>query len=104
MYIEDKSAGLTGPARIGRVTTSKRGKTLYYGGKAFQSLKGAGSKANYLDVETGDEHWISGCKKDGPDGLYDEPDPVQIDDDVREEYWTTIRGAPERKHERIANR
>jgi hypothetical protein len=38
------------------------------------------------------------------DRLYDEADPVYIDDDVREEYWTTIRRAPERKDERIANR
>ena len=30
------------------------------------------------------------------DRLYDEADPVYIDDDVREEYWTTIRCAPER--------
>jgi hypothetical protein len=104
MYMENKSAGLTGSARIGRVTTSKRGKTLYYAGKAFQSLKGASSKANYFDVETGDEYWISGCKKDGTDRLYSEADPVYIDDDVRDEYWKTIRGEPERRSQRIANR
>lgn len=28
MYIEDKSTGLTGPARIGRVSFSKTGQTL----------------------------------------------------------------------------
>jgi heptaprenylglyceryl phosphate synthase len=32
MYIEDKSKGLNGPARIGRVRLSKTGETLYYGG------------------------------------------------------------------------
>jgi len=53
MYIEDKSEALSGPARIGRVTFSKTGSTLYYGGKSFQSLHGAGFKANYHDVETG---------------------------------------------------
>jgi hypothetical protein len=104
MYIEEKP-DLTGRARIGRVRTSKTGKTLYYDGKIFQSLKGAaGFKANYVDVDTGDQYWISGCRKDGADRLYDEADPVYIDDDVREEYWTSIRGAPERQAERVANR
>ena len=104
MYIEEKP-DVTGQARIGRVRTSKSGRTLYYKGKTFQSLKGAGvSKSNYFDVETGDEYWISGCKKDGTDRLNDEADPVFIDDDVREEYWTEIRHAPERTDERIANR
>lgn len=104
MYLELKSGDVTGPARIGRVTTSKTGRTLYYGGMSFQSLKGAGSKSNYYDVENGDQWWISGCKRDGADRLYDEADPVYVDEDVREEYWTTIRSAPERKHEPIANR
>jgi hypothetical protein len=103
MYIEEKP-DVTGQARIGRVRSSKTGRTLYYDGKSFQSLKGSGGKSNYFDVETGDEYWISGCRKDGADRLYDEPDPVYIDEDVREEYWTTIRDAPERKHEQIANR
>lgn len=93
MYIEDKSEGLTGPARIGRVKFSKTGRTLYYGGRSFQSLKGAGvSKSNYYDIETGEEFWISGPRRDGGDRLYGEPTPVEIDEDVREEYWREIRG------------
>ena len=36
MYIEDKSNGLVGEARIGRVTFSKSGKTIYYKGKSFK--------------------------------------------------------------------
>ncbi|MEA2736137.1 MAG: hypothetical protein QOE14_2588, partial [Humisphaera sp.] len=70
MYIECKSDGLSGPARIGRVTFSKTGKTLYYGGRKFQSLRGQGFKANYFDVDTGEAYWISGCKKRGGDRLY----------------------------------
>ncbi len=65
MYVECKAENLNGPARIGRVSFSKTGKTLYYGGRSFQSIKG-GYKANYFDLETGDEYWISGCRKDGP--------------------------------------
>ena len=96
MYIEDKSDDLVGPARIGRVTFNRTGKTLYYKGRAFQSLKGRGFKANYRDVETGDQYWISGPRKDGDDGLYG-PRPTPIDEDVREEYWTLIRKSPEKK-------
>ena len=96
MYIEDKSGGLIGPARIGRVTFSKTGRTIYYRGRSFQSLKGLGFKANYYDVETGDHFWISGPKRDGGDALYGGSAPIEIDDDVREEYWRDIRRQPER--------
>ena len=65
MYIEYKGDGLVGPAKIGRVTYSKTGCTLYYGGRAFQSLKGSGFKSNYFDVATGEHYWISGPRKDG---------------------------------------
>lgn len=92
MFIECKGGGLTGPARIGRVTFSNAGKTLYYQDKEFRSLKG-GYKENYFDVETGETYWISGCKKKGDDTLY--PGVVEIDDDVREEYWLEIRNLPE---------
>ncbi len=99
MYIECQSNGLSGPARIGRVRFSKTGKTIYYGGRTFQSLDGRGFKANYFDVATGEEFWISGCKKKGGDSLYG--GLVQIDEDVREEYWTEIRGMPEQKNEGV---
>ena len=42
MYIEFKGHEVTGPARIGRVTFSKTGKTLYYAGKQFQRLTPCG--------------------------------------------------------------
>jgi hypothetical protein len=92
MYIEDKSNGLSGPGRIGRVTFSKTGKSVYYAGRTFQSLKGQGFKANYFDAETGEEFWISGCKKRGGDRLYG--GVIEIDEDVREEYWVSIRCMP----------
>jgi len=98
MYIESKATGLNGPARIGRVEFSKTGKSVYYGGKTFQSLKGSGYKANYVEVESGEQYWISGCKKDGSDRLYVSSLPIEIDEDVRDEYWTTVRGLPEKKH------
>lgn len=93
MYIEYKGEGIVGPARIGRVTFSKSGKSIYYKGKCFESLKGAGFKANYFDKETGEQYWISGCHKDGKDALYSTT--VVIDEDAREEYWLQIRKQPE---------
>lgn len=94
MYVEDKSGGLVGPARVGRVTFSKTGRTLYYGGRTFQSLKG-GYKANYFDTLTGDRFWISGPKRGGGDGLYGGEALIRIDEDVREEYWREIRRCPD---------
>jgi hypothetical protein len=93
MYIENKSDSLNGPARIGRVTFSKTGKSISYGGRTFQSLKGRGYKANYFDVDSGEWFWISGPRKDGQDRLYAESSaPVEIDRDVADEYWRDIRG------------
>src|SRR6266481_5521255 len=101
MYIECKAGGLTGAARIGRVTFSQTARTLYYRGQKFQSLKGAGFKSNYYDVNTGDDYWISGPKRNGGDALYGGSTPVEIDEDVREEYWRDIRGQPDRIHETV---
>ena len=93
MYMEDKMQGLNGPARIGRVTLSKSGQSLHYGGRTFQRLGGRGFKANYFDVETGGHFWISGPRKDGRDRLYEgSAKPVEIDADVHDEYWREIRG------------
>ncbi len=101
MYIELKSnCNDRGPARIGRVRFSKSGSSVYYNEQRFESLKGGGY-ANYFNVETGDEYWISGCKKNGQDRHWAGGGPVEIDDDVREEYWTEIRKLPESKDKRI---
>ena len=94
MFIEAKE-GLTGPARIGRVEYSKSGRTLRYRGVSLQKCKDY--KANHFDVATGQRYWVSGPHRDGEDCLY--PGIVEVDEDVREEYWTTIRGMPESKHE-----
>jgi hypothetical protein len=92
MYIERKVNLSGGAAHIGRVTFSKTGRKLYYRGMSFKPVKGY--KYNHQDVESGEKYWISGCKKDGSDRLYGERVPIQIDDDVREEYWTAIRNLP----------
>lgn len=111
MYIENKGgdavehfwgtvsfpASLTGPGRIGRVTFTKTGKGLYYQGKLLERANG--SKANYVCHETSEWFWVSGPKKRGGDALYATNIHTEIDEDVREEYWTTIRNQPERVKE-----
>ena len=91
MYIEYKSDGVVGDARIGRVTFSKTGQSLYYQGRTYNRHRGF--KSNYYEVQSREEFWISGCKKDGTDALYS--NKVEIDDDVWEEYWTEIRNRPD---------
>jgi hypothetical protein len=94
MWIENKGDdGLVGPARIGRVMFSKSGKSIHYRGRELLTLSGQGFKANYIDIQTREHFWISGCRKDGRDALYNTD--VEIDEDVREEYWTTIRNMPQ---------
>jgi hypothetical protein len=77
------------------VSFSKTGRTLEYRGQKFQKDK-SGYKWNHFDVENGDHYWISGPRKDGQDRLYAQStQPIEIDDDIREEYWATIRGIAE---------
>lgn len=90
MYIEAKSEGLEGEAVIGRVFFTKSGKTLYYKGLRFQSLKGAGFKSNYFETDSGDFFWISGPRKDQQDRLYGGNKDVLVDDNVRDGYANLI--------------
>ena len=68
VYIELKSGySDNGPAWIGIAGASKSGVTIYSNGKAFKSLKGSGIGANFFDIETLEEYWISGVKKNSRD-------------------------------------
>jgi hypothetical protein len=91
MYIENKGAGgIQGPAKIGRVYFSKTGKTLYYQSRILRSLKGSRFKSNYFDVKSGEEFWISGFSKKQDDRLYGGFKGVEVDEDVKSEYRSTI--------------
>ena len=61
----------------------------------FKRLGGTGFKSNYYEVESGEQYWITGCKKRGSNRLYGERVPVEIDEDVRVEYWRDIRELPD---------
>ena len=97
MYIERKAGALTGSARIGRVTFNRTGKTIYYRDQVFHRIVGGGFKSNYAEEATGEDYWISGCKRRGGDSLYVSAVPIEIDEDVREQYWTTIRNLPDER-------
>lgn len=92
MYIECKARGLDGVTRIGWVEFSRSTRSFYYGGRRFEKTK-SGYKYNCFDVETGENYWISGPKKNGQDKLYG--GVVEIDEDARVQYWSEIRNAPE---------
>jgi len=65
-YIELKTGHSdNGPAWIGKVKLSRSGNTLYFNDKAFRKCRGI--SGNYYDIETHDEYWISGIKKNGAD-------------------------------------
>ena len=68
IYVELKSGEANcGLAWISIAGASKTGATIYSNGKAFKSLKGSGIGANYFDIQTGEEYWISGIKKNNQD-------------------------------------
>ena len=73
-----------GPAWIGKVKTSKSGRTVYFNNHAFQKYNGIAG--NYIDVETGEEYWISGIKKNSLDRHWAGKGKIIIDQKVAEEY------------------
>jgi len=94
MYIERKAGALSGQARIGLVTFNRTGRTMFYRDQVFRRIVGGGFKSNYFDEATGEDYWISGCKRRGGDQLYATNVPIEIDDDVRVEYWRAY-GVPQ---------
>lgn len=85
MYLELKSGcNDNGPAWIGYVKTSKSGQTLYWNDHAFQKYNGISS--NYVDIETGEEYWISGVKKRGTNRHWAGSGVIQMDRRAVEDY------------------
>ena len=86
-------------ARIGRVRLSKTGRTLYYDGREL-----TGSQGEYYDAETGQRFHIQRARPDGLDrseGRKRGSFRVEIDEDVRVEYWQTIRNESSRISETV---
>ena len=90
-YIELKSGfSDNGPAWIGLVSFSKSRKTIYFNGKAFQTLNGNGIAGNYFEIETGDEYWISGVKKNQQDRHIYGNGKIKVEKRILTEYLKSI--------------
>lgn len=77
-----------GPAWISFVKTSKTGNTIYFNDHAFQ--KQTGYYSNYVDIENGDEYWISGVKRTGSNRHQCGRGRIQIDSRAVEAYLDHI--------------
>lgn len=92
MYVENKDGTIGGSdARIGWVTFSKTGSTVYYAGLTL--IKAQGVSGNFRDEDSGDEYWVSGIKTRGSNVHYAEHASVEIDADALEAYTELKSGA-----------
>ena len=91
-YIELKSGfGDTGPAWIGMVEYSKSGRTVYFNGRALKNINAMGREGgNHYDIETDEEYWVSGVKKDGTDRHWAGGGKIMIDRNVVELYLSKV--------------
>jgi hypothetical protein len=89
IYVE-KSNGSNhdGDAWIGKCSYSKTGLSIYFDGKAFKKSRNFSS--NYYDLDSGEEYWISGIKKDGSNRHKFGKGLINIDKSVIDEYLTII--------------
>lgn len=87
LYVELK-IGHSGPAWIGYGYYSKSGQTVYFDGKVLKKKQGV--IGNHFDIESGDEYWISGVKKNGQDRHWAGSGKVYIDNSVIEDYLKII--------------
>ncbi|MEC5386002.1 hypothetical protein VVD49_09715 [Uliginosibacterium sp. H3] len=91
-YIELKSGfGDRGPAWIARVQLSRSKTTVYFNGRALKKAKGGGISGNYFDLESGEEYWVSGIKKNGEDRHSTGSGPVLVEATAVEEHLS-LRG------------
>lgn len=88
-YIELKTGyNDDGPAWIGKVKISRSGNTIYFNDHAFQKHKGI--SGNFIDIESGDEYWISGVKKNGEDRHWAGNGKIVIDSKIVPEYLSIV--------------
>jgi len=98
-YIELKTGwNDNGPAWIGFVKESRSRRMIYFNDHAFQ--KRSGEYSNYVDVETWEEYWISGVKKNGEDRHWAGGGSITIDSKAVELYksLTGMKELPSSKY------
>ena len=88
-YIELKTGyNDNGPAWIGKVKISRSGNTIYFNNHAFEKWNGV--SGNFVDIESGDEYWISGVKKNGEDRHWAGSGKIIIDSKIIPEYLEIV--------------
>ncbi|WP_427922296.1 hypothetical protein [Streptomyces sp. cg40] len=93
MFVQLKTGHATdrGPSWIGWVDFSKTWSTAYFHGRTLRRAGGM-SDANFYDVETGEEFWVSGPKRDRTDTRYGPAGP-EIEPEAAETYHAFLEGA-----------
>ncbi len=87
MYVENKDGNIDGvAARVGWVTFSKSGQTVYYRGRELAKVKGGGIRGNFFDTATREEYWLSGVKRRGSNAHWAESIAITIDPDAHDAY------------------
>ncbi|MEV6449393.1 hypothetical protein [Amycolatopsis sp. NPDC051716] len=97
MYLQLKTGYNTdrGPSWIAWVRFSKTWRTAYVHGRELRRWPGL-FDANFVDVETGEEFWLSGPKRDRTDGRYSNARPL-VESDAAARYDAFLAGAPAAK-------
>lgn len=98
MFVQLKSGFNTdaGPSWISRVRFTRSWRTAYFHGRTLHRVTGtahANHDSNFYDVDSGEEFWLSGPKRDQTDGRYSNRQP-EVDDDARAAYEAFLAGAP----------
>jgi len=93
MFVQQKTGYDTdrGPSWIGWVDFNRSWKTAYVRGRELRRWQGI--DANFVDVETGEEFWLSGPKRDRSDTRYG-PRSTTVDGDAVSAYEAFLDGAP----------
>jgi hypothetical protein len=94
MFIQLKSGHDTdkGPAWISVVSFNRSWKTARWHGKTLHRDLGL-FDANFYDIETNEEYWLSGPRRDQRDTRYSSITPI-VDGDAREAYSAFLDGDP----------
>ncbi|WP_410622233.1 hypothetical protein [Amycolatopsis sp. cmx-8-4] len=94
MYLQLKTGYDTdrGPSWIAWVRFSKTWQTAYVHGRTLRRWWGL-SSANFVDVDSGEEFWLSGPKRDRTDGRYGRGSPA-VDADAAGPYEAFLGGVP----------
>lgn len=91
MFIEHKTnKNHKGDAWIGLVNFSKSGQTIYFNEMAFKKIKKGGIWGNYCEIESGDEYWISGIKKNGFDRHWAGSGKIKIEKKIIPQYLNLV--------------